>query len=123
MGLTPQISPNRDPRLKPWCDFVLGDSPFSVCFVMNIISWNCRGAGGKTFPTLIRDIRREYNTNFIILLETYINGSCGATIRDKIGFDNSFIVEANGHSEGIWCLWDSDWLRILGMCRIPSLMV
>ncbi|KAL1330769.1 uncharacterized protein LOC107627531 [Arachis ipaensis] len=74
---------------------------------MNIISWNCRGAGGKTFPTLIRDIRREYNANFIILLETHISGSRGAAVRDKIGFDSSFIVEANGHSGGIWCLWDS----------------
>ncbi|RYR03235.1 hypothetical protein Ahy_B06g082091 [Arachis hypogaea] len=64
--------------------FVLGDAPFSVYFVMNIISWNCRGAGGKTFPNLIRDIRREYNANFIILLETHISGSRGAAVREKL---------------------------------------
>ncbi|RYQ86948.1 hypothetical protein Ahy_B10g106555 [Arachis hypogaea] len=62
---------------------------------MTIISWNYRGAGGKTFPTLIRDIRREYNANFIILLETHVSRLRGAAIHERIGFDNSFILESS----------------------------
>ncbi|RYR24559.1 hypothetical protein Ahy_B02g058063 [Arachis hypogaea] len=74
---------------------------------MNIICWNCRGAGGKSFHSLIRDMRKEYDAHFIILLETHVSGMKGKKIRDKMGFDGSFIVEAVGHSGGIWCLWDA----------------
>ncbi|RYR02631.1 hypothetical protein Ahy_B06g081431 isoform A [Arachis hypogaea] len=65
---------------------------------MNIICWNCRGAGGKSFHSLIRDMQKEYDANFIILLETHVSGMKGKKIRDKMGFDGSFIVEAVGHS-------------------------
>ncbi|RYR74412.1 hypothetical protein Ahy_A02g009125 [Arachis hypogaea] len=75
--------------------------------MMNIISWNCRNAGGKFFPSLIRDLNREYNSDFIILLETHVSSLRGKTIRDKIGLDGSFIVESQGHSGGIWCLFNS----------------
>ncbi|RYR72069.1 hypothetical protein Ahy_A02g006258 [Arachis hypogaea] len=74
---------------------------------MNIISWNCRGAGSKAFPSIIRDLRQEYDANFFILLETHVSGPRGKQIRDKMGFDKSFVVDAMGHSGGIWCLWDS----------------
>ncbi|RYR10118.1 hypothetical protein Ahy_B05g078586 [Arachis hypogaea] len=36
-----------------------------------------------------------------------ISRSRGVWIRNNIGFGSSFIVEANGRSGGIWCLWDS----------------
>ncbi|XP_025608011.1 uncharacterized protein [Arachis hypogaea] len=74
---------------------------------MNIISWNCRGVGSKAFPSIIRDLRKEYEASFLFLLETHVSGSRGKQIRDRLGFDSSFVVEAVGHSGGIWCLWDS----------------
>ncbi|RYR43670.1 hypothetical protein Ahy_A08g040067 [Arachis hypogaea] len=70
-------------------------------------NWNCRGAGSKAFPSIIRDLRQEYEANFIFLLETHVSGSRGKQIREKMGFDKSFVVDATGHSGGIWCLWDS----------------
>ncbi|RYQ93205.1 hypothetical protein Ahy_B09g099480 [Arachis hypogaea] len=69
---------------------------------MNIVSWNCRSAGDRTFPSLICDIRREYDANFLILLETHISGTK----------DSSFVVEATGHSGGKWCLWDSTTWKV-----------
>ncbi|KAL4327888.1 hypothetical protein AHAS_Ahas13G0145100 [Arachis hypogaea] len=80
--------------------------------MINIISWNCRGAGGRTFPALIRDIRREYDANFLILLETHISGTKGEYVRNKIRLDSSFVVEPTGHSGGIWCLWDSSTWKV-----------
>nr|XP_025664883.1 uncharacterized protein LOC112763420 [Arachis hypogaea] len=70
-------------------------------------SRNRRGVGSKTFPSLIRDLRHEYGANMFFLLETHVSGVRGNQIRDKIGFDKSFVVDAVGHAGGIWCLWDS----------------
>ncbi|RYR59514.1 hypothetical protein Ahy_A05g025407 [Arachis hypogaea] len=86
---------------------------FFLLVIMNVIYWNCRGASSKFFHSLIRDLRKEYSANFTILLEPQISGSRGVRIRNNIGFDSSFIVEANGRSGGIWCLWDSGTL-VLG---------
>ncbi|XP_020997411.1 uncharacterized protein LOC107486813 [Arachis duranensis] len=69
---------------------------------MNFIIWNCRGVGGKGFPTLIRDLRREFEANFIILLETHVNGDRGNKIREKMGFDGVFVEESRGHSGAIY---------------------
>ncbi|RYQ87684.1 hypothetical protein Ahy_B09g095213 [Arachis hypogaea] len=65
------------------------------------------GTGNKAFPSTIRDLRQEYGANLVFLLETHISGTRGKQIRDKIGFDKAFIVEADGRAGGIWCLWDS----------------
>lgn len=77
-------------------------------FMMNIIIWNCRGVGRKSFPDLIRDLKIKYDTCFIILLETHVSGCRVEEIIKKMGFDNSFVSEAQGHSGGIWCLWNKD---------------
>ncbi|RYQ93893.1 hypothetical protein Ahy_B09g100109 [Arachis hypogaea] len=99
---------------------VLND-PLHVFVMMNIICWNCRGAGGKSFHSLIRDMRKEYDAHFIILLETHVSGMKGKKIRDKMGFDGSFIVEAIGHSGGIWDVVVLDYshqlVHLQGICK------
>ncbi|XP_016196132.1 uncharacterized protein LOC107637209 [Arachis ipaensis] len=49
------------------------------------MAWNCRGAGGKAFSTLIRDIKKEFNASFCILLETHISGQRGEAVWKKMG--------------------------------------
>lgn len=73
--------------------------------MMNIITWNCKGTGRKS---LIRDLKIKYATSFIILLETHVNGRKAQSIIRKMGFDGYFVSEAQGHSGGIWCLWDTN---------------
>ncbi|RYR02081.1 hypothetical protein Ahy_B06g080919 [Arachis hypogaea] len=80
--------------------------------IMNFIVWNCRGAGGKGFSTLIRDLRKDLDVNFVILLETHISGVRGERVRNRIGLNGSFVVEARGQSGGIWCLWDSNFWKV-----------
>ncbi|XLU48026.1 hypothetical protein S245_042840 [Arachis hypogaea] len=80
---------------------------------MNFIIWNCRGVGGKGFHTLIRDLKREFEANFIILLETHVSGDRGNKIREKMGFDGVFVEESRGHSGGIWCLWDTNFWQVI----------
>ncbi|KAL1316390.1 hypothetical protein AAHE18_15G062500 [Arachis hypogaea] len=79
---------------------------------MNIINWNCRGAGAKSFSYLIRDLRREFDANFLLLFETHLSGDRGKDVRNKLGFDGCFVEEASGHSGGIWALWDSSIWKV-----------
>ncbi|XP_057738256.1 uncharacterized protein LOC130955425 [Arachis stenosperma] len=76
------------------------------------LSTGVPGAGGKGFPTLIRDLRRNYEAHLIILLETHISGDRGKIIRNKIGFDSCCVEEARGHSGGIWVLWDFHYWKV-----------
>ncbi|CAN1126970.1 hypothetical protein LINPERHAP2_LOCUS3738 [Linum perenne] len=52
----------------------------------------------------------------IAILEPRISGSVGKAVRRKLRFNSSFIVEAQGFSEGIWLLWnETDFkIKILG---------
>ncbi|RYR18936.1 hypothetical protein Ahy_B03g063558 [Arachis hypogaea] len=61
-----------------------------------------KGAGSKAFPSIIRDLRQEYEANFSLLSETHVSGTQGKQVWDKMGFDKSFVVDAMGHSGGIW---------------------
>ncbi|RYR16350.1 hypothetical protein Ahy_B04g073348 [Arachis hypogaea] len=97
----------------------MDESFYSTTHVLNEISvqlskqnWNCRGAGSKAFPSIIRDLRQEYGANLFFLLETHISGARGKQVRDKMGFDKAFVVDAVGHAGGIWCLWDSAVWRV-----------
>jgi hypothetical protein len=74
---------------------------------MNCLVWNCRGAGGRFFPSLIRDYIKIYHIDFIAILETRISGIKAEKVIKKIGMDKCAKVEAIGFSGGIWCLWKS----------------
>ncbi|KAK7266988.1 hypothetical protein RIF29_19650 [Crotalaria pallida] len=94
----------------------LGDSWFSeptqAAFLMNILSWNCIGTGNKGFANLVKDIRRINSVNLVFLYETHANSEQAKNVIRRIGLDGYFVVDANGHSGGIWCLWDSDFWKI-----------
>ncbi|KAL3034339.1 hypothetical protein AAZX31_02G188700 [Glycine max] len=72
---------------------------------MNVISWICRGANSRGFSVLIKDISREYESSLIFLIETHADASAADRVIDRLGFDKSFVVNARGHSGGLWCLW------------------
>lgn len=73
---------------------------------MNCLVWNCRGTGAKGFPSLIKDMKREYGTSMIFLLETHADANLTKKQIRKTGFSGSYVVESNGQLGGIWCLWD-----------------
>lgn len=79
---------------------------------MNFLTWNCRGTGAKSFPNMIRDIRREYEVSLIFLLETHASGANAQRQAKKTGLSGSFILDSRGQSGGIWCLWDKDKWKI-----------
>lgn len=80
--------------------------------MMNIITWNCRGVGRKSFPGLVKDLRMKYDDCLFILLETHVSGNRGQAIINRVGFSGLIISDAQGHSGGIWCLWDEDFWSV-----------
>lgn len=78
---------------------------FSVLVPMNMLVWNCRGAGDRRFPGLIRDCAKIYQLNFLAILEPRISGIRANKVADKFGFSGAVRVEAVGFAGGIWCFW------------------
>ncbi|KAI9084859.1 hypothetical protein K1719_033265 [Acacia pycnantha] len=73
---------------------------------MNLLIWNSRGTGAKSFPALVRDLKTHYQLNFIAILETRCNKEVSHRRANLLGFPNMELVDCEGYSGGIWCLWD-----------------
>ncbi|KAI8024910.1 hypothetical protein LOK49_LG02G03969 [Camellia lanceoleosa] len=73
---------------------------------MDILLWNCRGAGNDRFKRNLRDIVRLHRPNMIILLETKVELSTMGMFFNQLGFMASTHVDPVGRSGGIWMLWD-----------------
>lgn len=83
---------------------------------MIIASWNYRGTTTKGFVSLIKDLRREYGISMFFLHETHCGGNRASKLAGRMGFQQSFIIDASGHSGGIWCLWDPSCWTVGVLC-------
>lgn len=77
--------------------------PF-ICFFMILSSWNYRGAGGKAFPNIIKDMVRKYKIDILCLMEIKISGHRADCIVKKLGFTHWIRVEATSFVGRIWVL-------------------
>ncbi|WJX67493.1 hypothetical protein P8452_51955 [Trifolium repens] len=71
----------------------------------SIASWNVRGAGSRSFPSMIRDFCSRHCIDVLIVLEPRISGPTVDKVILKLGFDHHVRVDATGFSGGIWLLW------------------
>ena len=75
-------------------------------FLMKFVFWNCRGAGNNEFCTIVHDWRKSFNCNILAVVEPRISGVKADKIVEKLGFESSHRVEAQGMSGGLWLLWN-----------------
>ncbi|XP_042939426.1 uncharacterized protein LOC122274455 [Carya illinoinensis] len=71
------------------------------------LSWNCRGLRN---PHTVRELHRLVKTkcpNFVFLIETKCGRNKVEEIRNKVGFDSSFVIDSKGFSGGLAFLWNS----------------
>ncbi|KAI8012704.1 hypothetical protein LOK49_LG06G01482 [Camellia lanceoleosa] len=73
---------------------------------MDILLWNCRGAGNDRFKRNLRDIVRFHRPNMIILLETKVELSTMGMYFNQLGFMASTHIDPVGRNGEIWMLWD-----------------
>ncbi|XP_028768574.1 uncharacterized protein LOC114726176 [Neltuma alba] len=69
--------------------------------------WNSRGTGAKSFPSLIKDLKKHFVLDFLALVETRSDKQKTEKRIGGIGFHDYTFIEAEGYSEGIWCLWNA----------------
>lgn len=83
--------------LSPMVDRMVDRCPY-LCWVflvlvigfhMNYMTWNIRGAGSLTVPSLIRDLVNRHNVSLLALVETRVSGDRASRIVGKIGFPKS----------------------------------
>ncbi|KAI9124813.1 hypothetical protein K1719_004140 [Acacia pycnantha] len=73
---------------------------------MNFLLWISRGTGTRSFPTLVRDLKSHYQLNFMAILETRCSKEMSEGRVGQLGFPNMELMDCEGYSGGIWCLWD-----------------
>ena len=73
---------------------------------MNGIAWNCRDAGGRTYPRTCQELIHRYDCVILTLFEMRLHGTRAAQVCNKIGFLGCCHSEAVGFSGGIWVCWD-----------------
>ncbi|XP_028790434.1 uncharacterized protein LOC114746384 [Neltuma alba] len=76
-----------------------------------IIVWNARGAAGREFGNVVKELKRRYKPDMVVLIETRCSGENAQKAIKRMNFKFQEVVEANGMSGGIWVLWDSDDIK------------
>ncbi|KAI9078848.1 hypothetical protein K1719_039189 [Acacia pycnantha] len=71
-----------------------------------------RGAANADLGRQLRFLISKYHIKLLVLVETKTSGEKCLKLRRKIGFDSSFVEEAQGFSGGIWILWKSDDVKV-----------
>lgn len=57
---------------------------------------------------MISEYRKEFHPEVLCLIETRVSGCLADDIVTKLGYCNSFRVEANDFAGGIWLYWTDD---------------
>lgn len=59
----------------------------------------------KGFRTLLGDLSYSYRVKFCVLFETHTSRQKVKNLIKEFGFDGFFVMDGDGFSRGIWCLW------------------
>lgn len=72
---------------------------------MNLICWNCRGLGNPRAIHFLKDLVSSKKPLFVFLSETLCISQKIGSICSLLGFDDFFVVDAQGHSGGLAFFW------------------
>ncbi|KAL7235153.1 hypothetical protein ACSBR1_018615 [Camellia fascicularis] len=73
---------------------------------MNIMLWNCRGAGNKIFRRNFKEIIKTHKLDVVALFETKVMFSSMGLFFNNLGYTASTIVDPVGRVGGIWLIWN-----------------
>jgi hypothetical protein len=73
-------------------------------FDTSILSWNIRGAQNNTARRHLKDLIRRFTPTFFAILETHVPFARLSNFWSNNGYSPVHIIEASGHSGGIWLL-------------------
>lgn len=73
-------------------------------FDTSVLSWNIRGANNNNAIRHMKEVIRKYRPTFLAILETHFPYARLSTCWLNNSYIHVHIIEANGHSGGIWLL-------------------
>lgn len=74
---------------------------------MRLLHWNCQGLGSPLTIPHLKDIRRQYNPDIMLLVETKNVNSLVQSLATELGYGNVKIVPACGSSGGAAIFWNN----------------
>ncbi|KAL7221500.1 hypothetical protein ACSBR1_023452 [Camellia fascicularis] len=74
--------------------------------------WNCREAENNTFKCNLVEIIKAYKPEILVLMETKVAFSKMSNFFNRLGFTASTIVDLVGRVEGIWIIWDTNYVNV-----------
>lgn len=95
-----------------FCTTCVGLLVFSIVIWfmdLKLFFWNCQGTGHPHFRNFVAEYRREFCLGVMWFFETRVSGIRVDGIIAKLGFANSFRIEARGFSGGIWIIWNDNF--------------
>ncbi|CAJ2670486.1 unnamed protein product [Trifolium pratense] len=73
----------------------------------SILSWNVRGASNSVAKRHLKEVTRKFSPTFLVIMETHISFSRLNTFWSNLGYVPVHIIEAQGHSGGLWLMKNS----------------
>ncbi|XP_028776836.1 uncharacterized protein LOC114733531 [Neltuma alba] len=70
---------------------------------------NMQGAGSRSLPRLLEDLKKKHELKFLALLEPRQKSARVNKLARRLRFQNFDFVDARGFSGGIWCFWEKDF--------------
>ena len=77
-------------------------------WIMNCLSWNCRGIGNSQTVRALHNLVQQYNPNIVFLMETKVGAKRMVNVKERIGLPNGLIIPSEGKSGGMALLWVRD---------------
>ncbi|KAK7243376.1 hypothetical protein RIF29_38170 [Crotalaria pallida] len=69
-----------------------------------VVAWNIRGAVNKNGRRYAKEMVLKHQPEIVIIMETHCQFASASSLWNSLGFSSIGIVEARGHSGGIWVL-------------------
>jgi hypothetical protein len=93
-------------------NFILACKYISIKYFMKFLFWNCRGAGSEEFCAVMHDLRKNHKFQIGAVAEPRVSGFRADKIIEKLKFESSFRVEAQGMSGGLWLMWNNSNVNV-----------
>ncbi|KAL5804564.1 hypothetical protein ACOSQ3_031364 [Xanthoceras sorbifolium] len=71
-----------------------------------------KGARKRCFTRVVYDLMKLSKFNIFTIFEPRISVIKASKVIKRLGFTDSFVVDADGFSGGIWLLWNSNKLKL-----------
>ena len=72
---------------------------------MKLLAWNCKGLGNQPAIQELVDIVRAQDPRVVFLFETWSDREQMVRIKERLAFDDFFVVSNDGQGGGLPLLW------------------